>query len=131
MAVFEAGLHALIIGDATVFGIIGTRVYPNMLPQNPTYPAIVYERAGSSAVRRLGGGANRIRPRIRFHCWAETYGAAKNTAEALRDLLDGYRGAAGAFQIDDSTFETDIDDYDDDAKVHRVIIDFRLSHPES
>jgi len=128
---FEEGLRTLVLSNGSVAGLIGTRLYPNKLPQSPTYPAVVYERVGSSAVRRLGGGANRIRPRIRFHCWAETYGAAKNTAEALRDLLDGYRGAAGAFQIDDSTFETDIDDYDDDAKVHRVIIDFRLSHPES
>ena len=127
----EAGLRALLAADATIAGMVGGRIYPITLPQSPTYPALTYHRASTVRERHLRGPLGYAEVRERVHCWARSYGGAKDLAEAVRHLLDGYRGAAGAYEIGGAAVETEIDLYDDNADVYRVVVDVMLPHRES
>lgn len=128
----EVGL--LVYLEATGVGV-ATRLYPNILPQNPTLPAIVYQRIATTRVNSLSGPSGLATPRFQFTCWATTYGGAKVVAEALRAALDGYTGAAGAYAISDAILEDDGDIYEpsiglEEKEAWGIRLDYIIWHPE-
>ncbi len=91
----ENVIRALLIADPTVTGLVGTRIYPEVLPQNPTYPAITYdtitEDEDSHDIVRLD--------RIQYSCFATTSDGAKALRRAVKDCLKGYTGVYLGFEI--------------------------------
>jgi hypothetical protein len=45
----EAALRAVLIAHPDVAALAGGRIYPLILPQNPTLPAIAYQRISNLA----------------------------------------------------------------------------------
>ncbi len=115
--------------DAGVGAEAGNRIYPILLPQRPIYPAIVYRRISGPRLHHLTGSSGRGVARIQIDCWAKTYVAAQALAAAVRASLDGFTGKLTTL---DATCKLDneIDDYDDEAKVYRVIQDYLINHTE-
>lgn len=128
----ETGLRAFLLADPAVAAIIATRLTPLILPQNPTYPAASYQRITGARLSSFDGPAGRAMPLMQLDAYAETYGAAKGLAEALRRALDGYKGAMGAVQVDAVSLETEQDaPYEDAPEIYRVIQEYRISHQET
>lgn len=94
----------------------GTRVYPMLMPQNPTYPALTYQRIASAPVASLDGMSNLDRVRMQVDCWALTYLAAKNLAAQVRAELT----------LINALLLLELDDYEPNEKVYRVTMDFSL-----
>jgi hypothetical protein len=115
-------LFSALSGAAAVNSIVGTRIYPNTMPQGPrpvNYTAIVYQVVSDVPANDLTGDAsNRLRNvRVQIDCYAKQY----DTAQALADAVDvvvttnlaGWR-------------ELSRDLYDDAAELHRVWMDVWL-----
>lgn len=49
---FQSTFRSFLLGDATIAGLVGDRIYPTVLPQNATLPAIVYFRNGGRTEHR-------------------------------------------------------------------------------
>lgn len=88
----EAALFELLTEDAGVAGLVGSRVYPVVLPQNPTLPAVVYQELRTAALSATGGDTGRRESRMQVSYWAESYAGVKAGKAALVALLSGYRG---------------------------------------
>ena len=93
------------------------RIYPVYLPQDPTYPAISYQRISSQPHVSMGGFCNLDNPRIQIDCWATSYSDAKGMAEAVRDAMMS-ASAFNALEISDQ------DLFEPDLEIYRVSIDF-------
>lgn len=80
----------MLIGLAEMLGsLVSSRVYPLVLPQKPTLPAITYQQISAVRVRNLPvGRAGKVRLRIQIDCWAETYAAVHALADSVKALLD-------------------------------------------
>jgi hypothetical protein len=128
--VIEAGLHAHLSADAGVAALVGTRIYPLLLPQSATYPALTYSRVSGPRLDDLDGDAGLAHPAFQVTAWAPTYKAAKETAAAVRLALRGYRGPMGAADVADVRMIGDFDLYDQEAKVFHVAADFEIWHAE-
>lgn len=113
----EADLRTYLIAHADIFPLVGSRVYPMLLPQNPTLPAITYQRVSGPKVQSLKGINALSHPRIQFDCWAATYTAVKGLAEKLISALNDYSGVI---------FYGDRDMYEQDVEVYRVSIDIAI-----
>lgn len=50
----ESDLVALLTGDATVGGLIGSRVYPLLIPQDTAVPAVAYQEIAGTGESSLG-----------------------------------------------------------------------------
>lgn len=125
-------LHAFLLADPTIAASIGTRMYPQVLPQNVTFPAISYSLTSRESVRELPNGpAGRARPQITISAWALDYIDATALADAIRIRLDGFKGAMGASMVGSTMLERTFDFYEDDVKAHRIISDYVLSHLET
>ena len=74
--------------------LIGTRCYPNVLPENVVYPAIRFLRVSddNAAYRDHDGGPTpRSVARVQFDCIAETHDDAADVADQLYQAWDGYK----------------------------------------
>jgi hypothetical protein len=133
MAEVEAGIYAILAADPTVSPLVGTRIYPGMLPQGATLEAIVYQRVSGPREDTLGGVATLVHPRIQIDCFAETYAEAKALATAVRAAFDGYSGAAAGVTIQcvrllDDADVVDIDPELEGRRRYRIRQDFEVWH---
>ena len=61
----EAGLYAHLVGSAGVTALVATRVYPLLVPQDATLPAIAYQRI-SGPRDHTHDGPSGVTPAARF-----------------------------------------------------------------
>ena len=87
--------------------LVGSRIYPLMLPQRATLPAIRYQRI-STLQEAAHDGPGPRESRWQFSVHAGSYASADGAARALRAALDCRR-----FGPQRTTFlANDLDDYD-------------------
>lgn len=110
----EAAIRTLLLADATVAGLVADRIYPLVLPQKPTLPAVTYQRI-STPIQYAQGGPSLATPRLQIDCWAGDYDSAKALAAAVAAVLSGYKGTTGGLKVlgvfsggrDSESFEAD------------------------
>lgn len=84
----ETKLYTALTGDTTVAGVVGTRIYPLVMPQDPTFPAITYERISGEKVNGLDGYLHMENAHIMVMIWATAYDTAKELAEDVHDCMN-------------------------------------------
>ena len=119
-------IYTALTTDAGVSALVGSRVYPLYLPQDPTLPAVTYQQI--SRVRR-SERSTVSRVRVQFDCWAQTYREARQLADTLRPALDGYH-AQGAPNIVEADLANEVDTFAPDVEGNRIIVDFFLTITE-
>jgi hypothetical protein len=125
----ETELKYILVNDTTVKAIT-TRCYPVKLPQNPTYPLILYTKISGMRDHHLTGPSGHAHPRFQIEAWAETYAGAKTLSEAIRGALDGYTGTASSTKISSCLLDSERDVYESEIEVYRVIQDYLIWHDE-
>lgn len=76
----ETDLYSVLIASSDVTAHVGARIYPLVLPQNPTYPALTYELIEPRTIMTLSGPISLSNPQIELNVWARTYKEAKELA---------------------------------------------------
>lgn len=102
----------------TLKGLVDNRVYPLVMPQNPTLPAVVYSRVGNSPEYTLSCPATLDQHTFQFDVYAKTYLGAVTLAAQVRTALE-----QSAMK---GTLQTTLDFYEDDVDLYRVSTDFYL-----
>lgn len=137
----EEALKTHLAANAALSAQIAARIYPLILPQNATLPALVYAKISSMPEAYThSGNPGLIESRFQFSCIAKSYSEAKtltvNVKKAMRPLerqqtvIGGVSGVlvAGAY------LENEIDIYDVDDVEHlsqyHVPLDYLLQHEE-
>jgi len=115
----EAALIARLLETPAVAALIGgdsipaARIYPIVLPQKPTFPAITYQDISTVRDRTAQGPSGLAFARIQFDCWAAAapgapgYASAKALLAAVRAALDGFTGNRAGVEIQDASMEGD------------------------
>lgn len=104
--------------------LIGTRVYHGSLPQNPTYPAVVYHVISDEEHWHAWG-----RPRVQIDAYAGTYDSAIAIRDTVRDALDQWGAADSAVRVEDAeTNSPGFEDHDPDTGIHRIGTDAILAY---
>jgi hypothetical protein len=95
----ETELRMRLLADSTVGGLISARMYPQHLPQNPTYPAITYQKITGLYLQDLDGAGTRGRITLQVNCWAADPAAAQALADAVRSDIDGFIGLLTTLKV--------------------------------
>lgn len=117
MALLETKIYSALAANATVAAKVGARIYPLIMPQNPTFPALTYQRISSNQINSLGGFSGLENPHIVINAWGTRYDTVKELAEDVHVTMD----AATAFK---ALMASDIDGYDPDTGLYMVSQDF-------
>jgi len=128
----ETELRTKLLADSTISGLIGTRVYPIVAPQNPIYPFIVYQRISGERYYHLTAAAGRAHPRIRFDVYSNTYLGMKAVADAVRQDLSKFIGTLTTIKAS-IHLETEMEFYEveDGLHIYRMMQDYFVNHTEA
>lgn len=102
---------------------VGTRIYPTILPEHPTYPALTYQRISNTG---QDGTSNRKESRWQINCWSVSHFGSHTLAALVKAGLEEYHDMDQTPGIAWVRVVNELDDYDDEAEVFRVIVDVIL-----
>jgi len=100
--------------------LVSGRVYPQVAPDKPTAPYIVYARVASSPENTLSSGQPIQQTRLQVDIFDKTYAGAIALAEQVIAAMTG--ATVNAIQI------LEMDQYEPDVKLHRVVHDYSIWH---
>ena len=139
------GLRQRLLDRAAVTDICARRIYPDALPEKAAYPCATLTKISGQSHASLTGGIGNATVRVQIDCYAMEHATdeknkgrtgANRLAEAIRQSLHGYYGAAGDETICDChmadehyTFDQPRDGSDE--KRYRTIQDYEIVHTEA
>ncbi len=101
--------------------LIGNRCYPQVLPQDPTLPGVVYEVLPGDT---SAGNGLIMTSRLRITAWAETKPESVEVAGAVQAALRQHQDRASLPQLIGCMDESNFDVYDPDTGLFGVTVDF-------
>jgi len=114
-------IYTRLTTDATLTARLSTRVYPDHLPQSPTYDAVAYQ-----IVSWVPTDSNTeiSEVRIQLDCYASSYDLASSLAALVRKSLRYYRTTDGSGNRILNIYDANLRDaYEDDPTVWRAIVE--------
>lgn len=120
----------LLGNNTAVATMVGSRVYPQLVPQTATRPAIAYQRISSIPEHSHSGFSSLSRTRYQLTLEGNTHAEALSLALAVRRALSGVRNTVGDLTVV-TMVENETDGYGDTAQVPVVRMDLMMTHNES
>ncbi len=121
-----AAIRSILVNNATVAALT-TKIFPNTIPQGTTWPAMYYQLIGSRATNTKDQDAGLDFLVVRFTIYSPSYSNVSQIAAAVRGALSYYpRGVVSGVYIQRITFDSGMEDYEQEAKLHKRIIDFEI-----
>jgi hypothetical protein len=102
---------------------VGGRVYPLRMPENPTFPVILWSIIGGPRAGQAQDGGGVDNPRLRLDVWGQTYDDVVGVGVQVRALLDSRSQSDFGFS---AQFEGEQDLLDPDTGSFRRILEFRI-----
>jgi hypothetical protein len=125
----EHAIQSLVASDSAVIGFVGDRIYYMTAPQDVSFPYIVIFKVSSTREHCHEGFSNLTHSRIQFSIFSETYYNGKQIADAIKDVLDGYKGTSESTSIHSSLFDGESDGYE--TETFYITLDFMVWHEEN
>ena len=126
-------LRGLVYARCTTFAglaaLIGTRCYPDRVPENATYPLVVYHAPISTTdeeYRTHGDGTGRTQSTVQFDCYATTGLDAETLADQVKAAWNGY--SSGDCDIGFAFIQNAIAERQEDLNEYRQIVDVLIEH---
>jgi hypothetical protein len=107
----EAVLRTALVSSTAVTAIIGTRIYPVLAPASAALPLVTWRRSGIERGQTLAGPAGLPRVSVEFSIYGTTYEQARELADAMRVVLDGYGGTVDNTTVRQTSLEDESDDF--------------------
>lgn len=130
----EKVVYDLLTGSEAVTALVGLKIYPGLIPQNTTMPAVSYELISSVDIPPINAQAGGVilRSRVQVSVLARTYAEVKTIQEAIRRALLFKSGLIAGVQVNAITRELiGSDERDDESGLYMQGVDFLLIHEEN
>lgn len=96
----EAAIRTLLINDSALSAIISSRVYPEVLPQNPTFPAITIRIESDDPTNLLNNEQSSfMRSVLYVDSWAGTFTTADDMRVNVKRVLNSFQGVSESKRI--------------------------------
>ena len=68
----ETEVYSALSGHAGVTALVAARIYPDVLPEETAYPAVVFSRQGTTPIRSISGHYFGADVSLQIGCWGKT-----------------------------------------------------------
>ena len=124
-------LHAYLVAQSGITNIVSTRVYPLILPQKPTYPAITYSDDDNNYTESFAGQTDHVQSIFQLNGWATTYAGATTLGAAIITALKNVSGSFDTITVQRITvLSGPITVYEDSVEAYRQTLIFSIWHNE-
>jgi hypothetical protein len=122
----EDALFTKLSGTTAISDIVGTRIHPVKMPDNPTFPSITYQRISSTREQTMQGRVSYCEAIMQIDIWSQDYDVTRDLASKVFSALEGFRGPISSVDIQAILSQNEIDLFEDDVKVYRRSQTFRV-----
>jgi hypothetical protein len=84
---FQSDLYTLLANDSPLGNLVADRIYPNLAPQDPVLPYVIYYEFATPVEQVFPGSIAVSKPRIQYSVYANLYSEALAVVEALKTAL--------------------------------------------
>lgn len=131
MADVRQAVFYQLANTAGVTALVGTRVYPGLLPQQPTMPALVYQLINNDRVQVHRGQTTGAKARIQVTCWGNSEASVAAVKEQVRVAMIAMAGSVASVTIDGVVCEGEVEGFEPDTIRHYIALDFFVWHREA
>jgi hypothetical protein len=113
-------VYSKLSSTSAVTALVGTRIYPVFIPEDATYPAIVFTVSNTPLDNQKDRKSDHDTATVTFTYWAEAkqgfdaYGALDNVDVAVRNALDFVTGTSGGVTVEGCKYISSADGMDED-----------------
>ena len=107
----EAVLRTALVGTTAVTSLVSSRIYPVLAPASASLPFVTWRRSGIQREQTLGGPMGMPRVSVEYSIYSTTYEEARQVADAMRLVLDGYGGTSNNTEVKQTSLEDESDDF--------------------
>lgn len=124
-------LVAHLQGDVALSALIGTRIYPQILPQNGTLPALVYQLISRTPASMRNANDNLVQTRWQWSINARTYAGCVAISTQLKATMQNFSNSDP--RVDHLFLDNERDDTEpefDENNYYRRMLDVLIWHEE-
>jgi hypothetical protein len=107
----EAVLRVALANSTAVSSLVGNRVFPVVAPAEAVYPFVTWRRVAVQRLQTLSIPVGLPRVTLDFSIYGATYDQARQVADAMRKVLDGYGGTVDNTVVHRASVENETDDF--------------------
>lgn len=107
----EAVLRSALVGATAVTSLVSTRIYPLLAPASASLPFVTWRRSGITREQTLSAPMGVPRVSVEYSIYGTSYEQARDVADAMRGVLDGYGGTVDNTQVRQASLESESDDF--------------------
>ena len=91
--------------------LLGTRIYPVLAPETAALPFVTWRRASIQREQAMTAPLGVPRVTVEYSIYGTTYREARDVADEMRRVLDGYGGSAENTTVRQTSLEDESDDF--------------------
>lgn len=130
MADIEAAIYSTLTSHVGLSALVSTRVYPDILPDNPTMPALTFQMISNVREERHRGQTGDAAPRFQVNVWAQTRASRAAVADQVRLAMMAMTTVVGV-TIKGVLNAGETRTYEPDTRRYGTSLDFFVFHTEA
>lgn len=114
--------------EASITAYIGTKIYPDITPQNVQYPFVVYTITNSLPVDYKDGQSNLEEITLQIDVYTQSYDDTQDLANLIRNRLDRFVGTVEGVEVQTIKYvSSDSQVFNAELSVYWMSIDFMIN----
>jgi len=133
MATIKDGLFTYLTSKTEITSLVGTKIFPNNVPNSAELPYVAVSRVSSDGEHYLGGASKQVTDVFELEVYGRTSLEVEGISEAIRDKTDGFKGLMGSTEVGSALIDGQsdvfiVDDQGKDKQLFRISITLNISH---
>ena len=121
-------IYSRLSTDGSITAYIGTKIYPDITPQNVKYPFVVYTITNSLPVDYKDGQSNLEEITLQVDVYTQSYDDTQDLANLIRNRLDRFTGTVEGVEVQTIKYvSSDSQVFNAELSVYWMSIDFMIN----
>ena len=120
-------IYSRLSTDGSITAYVGTKIYPDITPQNVQYPFVVYTIVNSLPVDFKDGQSNLEEITLQIDVYTQSYDDTQDLANFIRNRLDRFVGTVEGVEVQTIKYmSSDSQVFNAELSVYWMSIDFMV-----
>jgi hypothetical protein len=118
-------IYSRLSTDGAILAYVGSKIYPDIVPQNVQYPFVVYTITNSIPVDYKDGQSNLEEISLQVDVYTQNYDDTQDLANLIRNRLDRFVGTVEGVEVQSIKYTaSDSQVYNAELSVYWMSVDF-------
>jgi len=118
-------IYSRLSTDGAILAYVGSKIYPDIVPQNVQYPFVVYTITNSTPVDYKDGQSNLEEIEIQIDVYTQNYDDTQDLSNLIRNRLDRFVGTVEGVEVQSIKYTaSDSQVYNAELWVYWMSVDF-------